>query len=129
MGVDLETLQAWTDRYVEAWRSGDADAIGSIFAPDARYFTHPFRQPREGREAIVQNWTGNPDPPGSWTCDYRALAVNGSTGVIRGHTSYLKDDGSVDTEFANIFIAEFDDEGLCYEFTEWFMESNPPARA
>jgi SnoaL-like domain len=129
MRVDLESLQSWTDRYVEAWRSGDGDAIGSLFSPNARYFTHPFREPWSGRAAIVRNWMENPDQPGSWTCDYRALAVSGSTGVIRGHTSYLKEDGSVDTQFANIFVAEFDDGGLCYEFTEWFMESNPPARA
>jgi hypothetical protein len=54
--------------------------------------------------------------------------VSGDTGVVRGLTQYFKEDGSPETEFANIYVIEFDDEGRAREFTEWFMESNPPAR-
>ncbi len=127
--MDLEELQAWLDGYVEAWRSNDPVHVGALFTEDARYYTHPFRDPWEGREEIVANWIEHPDPPESWRCEYRALAVNGRTGVARGYTTYLSDEGGVDKQYANIFVVEFDDEGRCREFTEWFMESNPPLRS
>jgi hypothetical protein len=126
--MDLSDLQSWTDAYVRAWETNHPLAVGDLFAENARYYTHPLRDPWEGREAIVRNWIEHPDRPGSWKATYRALAVNGTTGVIRGTTQYFKDDGSIDREFANIYVIEFDDDGRATEFTEFFMEANPPPR-
>ena len=120
--MELGQLQAWTDRYVEAWGNNDPEAIGALFSEDARYYTHPYRDPWQGRDAIVKGWMEKPDPPGSWTAEYRALAVTGDTGVIRGHTEYLRGDGSVEKEYANIFVVEFDDSGRSTEFTEFFVK-------
>jgi hypothetical protein len=120
--MELSPLQEWIDRYVEAWTSNDAEAIGALFTDEARYYTHPYREPWKGRDAIVKGWTENPDPPGSWAAEYRALAVAENTGVVRGNTKYFKADGSVDKEYANIFVVEFDPQGRCTEFTEFFVK-------
>jgi len=120
--MDLEGLEDWTQRYVEAWTNNDPEGIGALFSEGARYYTHPYRDPWEGRDAIVKGWTENPDPPGSWAAEYRALAVTGNTGVVRGNTKYFKADGSVDKEYANIFVVEFDAHGRCTEFTEFFVK-------
>ncbi len=127
--MDLVDLQAWTDAYVRAWETSHPQAVGDLFAENACYYTHPFREPWKGREAIVRNWIEHPDPPGSWKASYRALAVNGPLGVIRGTTQYFKDDGSIDAEYANIYVVEFDEDGRATEFTEYFIEANPPPRA
>lgn len=127
--MDLAQLQKWINAYVEAWSSNDAGEIGALFSDDARYYTHPFREPWRGRDAIVKNWGEHPDPPGSWQARYEALATAKSIGVVRGHTTYFKEDGSTETEYANIFVIEFDDEGRATEFTEFFMKSNPPPRS
>jgi len=127
--VDLEQVQRWIDGYVQAWTSNDAQAVGALFAEDARYYTHPFREPWKGRQAIVDEWTANPDRPGSWRADYKAIAAAGDIGVVRGNTTYLRDDGSLDKEYANVFVIEFDRDGLAREFTEFFMASNPKPRA
>jgi len=126
--MELSDLQSWIDAYVRAWETNDPQAVGDLFADDARYYTHPFRDPWTGRKAIIRNWIEHPDAPGSWKADYHAVAVTGNTGVVRGKTSYFKKDGSIETEYANIYVIEFDDKGQATEFTEWFMESNPPAR-
>jgi len=126
--VELAELQAWVDAYVRAWETNDPQLVASLFTEEARYFTHPFRDPWDGREAIVKSWTENPDPPGSWKADYRAIAATGQTGVVRGRTAYLGDDGSVDREYANVFIVEFDGQGRASEFTEFFMLNKPPPR-
>jgi SnoaL-like protein len=103
--------------------------VGDLFAEDARYYTHPFRQPWTGRQEIVRKWLEHPDRPGSWKASYGPVAVTGNTGVVRGKTQYFKEDGSLDTEYANIYVIEFDEEGRATEFTEWFMEGNPEPRA
>lgn len=127
--MDLEEVQAWIDGYVRAWESGDAGEIGSLFAEDAQYYTHPFREPWSGRDEITKQWADHPDEPDSWKADYRAIAATGDTGVVRGRTQYLGKDGSVQSEYANVYVIRFDAEGRATEFTEFFMASDPPPRA
>jgi SnoaL-like domain len=115
--MDHATFQAWLDRYIAAWRSTDAADIGELFSADARYFYGPFRDPVVGRDAIVADWTGEPDAPGSWEAEYRPLAIDGEVAVAIGESRYA--DGRT---FSNIFVCRFDGDGRCSEFREWFME-------
>jgi hypothetical protein len=124
----MSEVEAWIDAYVLAWAANDAKAIGDLFADDARYYTHPFRDPWVGRDQIVRGWMDDPDAPGSWSADYGPVAVYEKTGVVRGKTTYFNKDGSTRTEYANIYVIEFDDDGRATEFTEFFMEANPPPR-
>ena len=58
-----EAVQDWLDRYVDAWRSYDAEAIGELFAEDATYAYHPYdAEPVKGRAAIVADWRLSEDP-------------------------------------------------------------------
>jgi SnoaL-like domain len=111
------TFQAWLDRYVAAWRSMDPAAIGRLFSDDARYFYGPGREPVSGRQAIVDDWSTEPDAPGSWEAEYRPLAIDGETAVATGESRYT--DGRT---FSNIFVCRFDGSDRCTEFREWFME-------
>ena len=115
--MDHATFQAWLNRYIDAWRSGDPAAIGDLFGEDARYFHGPYREPVVGREAIVREWTENPDEPGSWEAEYRPLAVDGDTAVSIGESRYS--DGKT---YSNIYVCRFDADGRCAEFREWFMQ-------
>ncbi len=49
-------VQAWLDRYVEAWTSYDESAIGALFAEDAEYRYQPWGEPTVGRAAILHDW-------------------------------------------------------------------------
>jgi hypothetical protein len=118
--VDLGALQSWLDRYVEAWRTYDAELIGDLFTPDADYYTHPFREPWHGRDAIVAGWDEDPDAPLSWEARYEALATEGDVGVARGWTRY--GDGK---EYANLFVIRLDGDGRASEFTEFFLKRDP----
>jgi ketosteroid isomerase-like protein len=115
--MDHAGFQAWLNRYVGAWRSGDPAAIGALFSPDATYFYGPYRKPVSGRDAIVRDWTTNPDEPGSWEAEYRPLAVDGHVAVATGESRYTNG-----RTYSNIFVCRFDGEGRCTEFREWFME-------
>jgi hypothetical protein len=117
MPVDHAAVQAWLDRYIAAWRSGEPADIGALFSADAAYSYGPYREPVRGRDAIVADWTSEPDAPGSWDAEYRPLAIDGQTVVTTGESRYR--DGRT---FSNIFVCRFDGDGRCTEFREWFME-------
>ena len=115
--MDVKQLQGWIDRYVDAWRSNDAGAVGALFAEEAVYYTHPFRTPWRGRDEIVRNWTAEPDAPDAWEARYTALAANDDMGVVNGWTKYKDGD-----EYANVYVIRFDPTGPATELTEWFMK-------
>jgi hypothetical protein len=118
-----EEAAAWLDRYVEAWKSYDPQAIGDLFSEDAEYYYGPYSEPVRGREAIVASWLQDPDKPGTYDAHYEPVAVEGNVAVSNGRSRYFKDDGKTfRTEYDNIYIMRFDNEGRCAEFREWYME-------
>jgi uncharacterized protein (TIGR02246 family) len=123
--MNRETVQAWLDKYIEAWRTYDASKIGNLFSEDALYLYSPFdeNEPVRGREAIVANWQEARDDPNSWEANYAPIAVEGNVGVAQGRTRYFGKDGALEREYDNIFVLNFNDAGKCVRFTEWFMKA------
>jgi ketosteroid isomerase-like protein len=121
-----DDVQAWLDRYVDAWRSYDAAAIGSLFSDAVTYRYHPWDEPVVGRQAVVDDWLANQDRPGSWEAEYEPLIVEGDTAVTTGWTRYFADDGSVEKVYRNIWAIRFDADGRCRDFTEYFMKEPAP---
>jgi ketosteroid isomerase-like protein len=117
-----EQVQEWLDRYVEAWRSYDEDAIRALFAPDAEYSFHPYDpEPEHGHDAIVKAWRKDPDEAGSWAASYSPVLIEGDRAIAKGRTRYSNDA----RPYWNLFELEFDADGRCTRFVEWFMQ--PPS--
>ena len=116
--MTLSDVQAWLDRYVAAWRSYDEAAIRELFAPDATYAYSPYEEPLQGRDAIVASWLADPDEPASWEASYAPSLVEGRRATAKGETRYLES-GDV---FSNLFELEFDAEGRCTGFVEWYIK-------
>jgi ketosteroid isomerase-like protein len=122
--LDRAAVQDWLDRYVDAWKSYDPQAIGDLFTEDATYSYHPWDDPITGREAIVANWLESPDAPGSWSARYEPYAVDGDRAVSTGWTTYFGEDGTtVVRRYYNTWLLRFDGEGRCAEFVEVYMEA------
>ena len=49
MSIDLHDS---TKRYLEAWSSGDADAVAAFFTEDCEYVDHAFQETLSGRAAV-----------------------------------------------------------------------------
>lgn len=116
-----EMLEAWIKAYVLAWRSNDPALIGALFAEDATYAYSPWEEPLKGREAIVADWLREPDQPDSWQADYRPMLIQGDRALVTGRTRYA--DGKI---YSNLFVVDFDGEGRCGAFTEWYMRHPKP---
>ena len=122
--MDEAAVASWLERYVAAWRSYDADEIGTLFSDDAVYRYHPWDEgadTTEGREAIVASWLDEPDAPGSWTAAYEPWAVEGERAVAVGTSHYLATEDAPETVFHNVFLLRFDGDGRCAEFTDVYM--------
>lgn len=119
-----DDAERWLQKYVEAWRSYDPEAIGALFGEDAEYRYHPYDEPVRSRGAIVASWLeeGRRDAPGTWDAHYDVIAIDGNVAVVTGTSTYLAPNGEIDRVYYNNFVLEFDDGGLCKSFTEYYME-------
>jgi hypothetical protein len=76
-----DDVQRWLDRYIDAWRSNDRAAIEALFTEDAAYRYRPYGGDEHaaiGRDAIVEAWLDEGDPPGSWDARYEPWALTAS---------------------------------------------------
>jgi ketosteroid isomerase-like protein len=125
-----DDVQAWLDRYVEAWQRYDREQIVELFSDDAEYRYHPWDAPVRGRDAIVEDWLnpgGDPaqrDKPGTVEAAYHPFAVDGDVAVATGTSTYYTDASraAVDKRYHNAYLIEFDASGRCRSFTEFFMK-------
>ena len=94
--MNRSAVQAWLDRYVEAWKSYDPAAIEALFAPDATYRYHPYDTDAPSRAATrsSRNWLENRDVAGTYDGHYEPYAVEGDRAVAIGDEPLL--DGRVE---------------------------------
>ena len=118
-------VQAWLDRYIEAWRSNDAERIASLFTEDAVYGYRPYDSADStvrGRDAIVGSWLDDPDAPDAWEASYEPYAVDGDRAVAIGWSRYRATGEQRERMFHNAYLLRFAPDGRCAEFHEFFME-------
>ena len=130
-----EDVDRWLAGYIEAWNTYDREQVEALFTEDIRYRYHPYDDPIEGRDAVVESWleagefagASGRDEPGTYEASYRAVAVDGDVAVATGSSSYKDSpEGPVVRVYDNCFVMRFDSEGRCREFTEWFMQRKSP---
>jgi ketosteroid isomerase-like protein len=122
-----DDVQAWLERYIAAWRSYDPAAIGDLFAEDAEYRYHPYDEPERGRATIVKDWVepaggaSTRDAPDSWDAHYEPYAIDGARAVAVGWSRYFAAGGTPEKLYHNVYLLEFDSEGRCRSFTEFYV--------
>ena len=113
-----DEVQTWLDAYIQAWRSYDEAEIRALFAPEASYAYHPYDEPERGHDEIVAAWLHEPDDATSWEASYAPALIDGRRAIATGESRYFNT-GDV---YSNLFELEFDDEGRCTRFVEWYMK-------
>ncbi len=113
--MNKEHFTDWVKGYVQAWNSNQEDDIGRIFSEGALYFTSPFDEPWQGREAIIKGWLEIKDEPDNFRFEFEVLAFDGELGIVRGETHYFKPA----KEYANIWLVKLNEQGQCKEYVEY----------
>jgi hypothetical protein len=123
MALTRESAAAWLHAYVRAWETYDPDAVADLFSHDATYSYYPFDEPIRGRLAIVASWLEGKDPAGTYEARYEPVAIDGNIAVAQGRSRYFKDASKteLEREYDNVFLIEFDADGRCRSFREWYM--------
>lgn len=87
-----EAAQRWADQWERGWRQHDATAIAALYAEDAFWQQHPFREPEPdylsrvfGEEESAQCWFGTPIVDG----DQAAVRWSAHTRLVNGGTEDL----------------------------------------
>src|SRR3990170_1340849 len=102
-----DDVQAWLDRYVEAWRANERGPIEALFTEDAVYSYRPWDDADHtvrGREALVTSWREEPDEPASWEAHYEPYAVDGDRAVAVGWSRYAATGDQPERMFRNAYL-------------------------
>jgi hypothetical protein len=122
--MNRSDVQAWLDRYVEAWRANRPEPIRELFSDDVVYRFRPYESHpvAEGIEAVVDAWLGDTrDEPDTWEARYEPYAVDGDRAVAVGFSRYLATSEEPEKVYRNAFLLRFAPDGRCAEFTEYYM--------
>ena len=121
--MDRAAVVAWLEAYMRAWETYAPDAIGDLFAEDATYSFNPYGEPVVGRQAIVAAWLKDADAPGTYEANYKPIAIDGDVAVVNGRSRYFKDSSrsELTREWDNLFVIQFDEDGRCRSFREWYV--------
>jgi hypothetical protein len=118
-----DRLDEWMDGYVEAWTSNDPDDIASLFTVDAVYDPQTADGELHGHKEIIEWWMGIGDHADNWEFEWLPLVETDDISVVTGTTRYLDPEAS----YRNLFVITFADDGLCRDFTEWYIEEEGPS--
>jgi SnoaL-like domain len=106
------------DDYILAWSTNDPSQIAGLFASDAVYDPQTAVGEHNGVSEIVAWWTEIDDDEENWEFEWQPLVEMDDLAVVTGRTRYIEPALS----YRNLFVIRFDDNGLCYDFTEWYIE-------
>ena len=120
-----DDVQAWLDRYVEAWSANAPGPIEALFTDDAVYSYRPWDSDDmtfTGRDAIVTGWLDEPDEPDAWDAHYEPYAVEDDRAVAVGWSRYAATGDQPERMFHNAYLLRFAPDGRCASFHEFYME-------
>lgn len=125
--MNQNELEAWLERYGQAWENRDPEAAAALFSEDARYYETPFIAPAQGRDGVREYWAHATRNQSDVTFSHDIVSVSGGLGIARWWATFRRVPSGVMVRLDGVFLLEFDDEGLCRELREWWhkVETQP----
>ena len=129
-----DEVLGWLERHDAAWRAADAAAIRELFSEDAIYHTGPWDEPWRGipgpfrgRDGIAEGWLAGGIEGERFEIWTDIAAIEGRRAVVRRRLTYFQPDCSVESRWDTLWVIDFDADGRCAEYQEWYVEA--PAEA
>ena len=119
--LDETSFDSWLRNYGRCWEAGDSTGIRELFAEGAKYYETPFDEPMIGLDAIEQYWKdGAEQAQKEVKFRYASTLVRENTGVARWQASFVRVPSGVLVELDGFLEAEFNENGQCTSFREWW---------
>ncbi len=118
--LTLQHFEAWLETYGRASAENDAQMSANLFAAHARYFENPFDEPITGRDAIFEYWNKGAQTLTDKTSSFEILAAQNNCGIARWQSQFTVIATGKRRALDCVFLVEFDDDGLCQTFREWW---------
>lgn len=132
--VTRESVTRWLEDHDAAWRSADRAAIAALFSADAIYHLGPWDGPWRGLDGpfrggagIADGWLAGSIEGERFDADAEVLAIEGRRAVVRRRITYFEPDGSIESRYDTCWVLDFDADGRCAEYQEWYVEGPKPA--
>ena len=127
--LDRAHVSRWLDAHDAAWRSADPAAIAALFADDAVYHLGPFEEswrgldgPFRGPDGIAAGWLAGGIAGERFEIESEILAIEAARAVVNRRITYRGDDGAVESRWDTCWVVDFDADGRCVEYREWYVE-------
>lgn len=122
-------FQRWMETYGKASAENDPRTSANLFAQNAHYYESPFDEPMIGRHSIYEYWNrGAQALRGKISC-HEILAVIGNTGIARWQSRFTVIESGKRLVLDCLFVVEFNEEGLCQTFREWWHICEHPPKS
>jgi len=118
--LTLQHFELWLETYGRASAENDPQVSANLFAENATYYETPFAEPMTGRDAIFQYWKKGAQDLKDKESSFEILSVNGNTGIARWQSKFTVIESSKRLALDCLFVVEFEDDGLCQTFREWW---------
>ena len=113
-------FHGWMETYSRASAENDPQGSAGLFAQDARYYESPFDEPMIGRDAIFDYWNIGAQNLHDKESTFEILSVQDNRGIAHWGSKFTAIESGKHLELDCLFVVEFDDEGLCQIFREWW---------
>jgi SnoaL-like domain len=97
----------WAEVWAGAWPAADVEAIAALYAPEAVFHSHPFRERQTPREYVERVFTAQAEAE----CRFGEPLVAGERAAVDWWGVIRDRDGSVET-VAGTSLLRFDESGL-----------------
>jgi ketosteroid isomerase-like protein len=105
-----EAARQWVETWSRAWPAADAEAISALYAADALFYSHPFREPQTPRSYVEAVFADQARAE----CRFGEPVVDGDRAAVDWWGVIVARDGSVET-VAGTSLLRFDANGLVVE--------------
>jgi ketosteroid isomerase-like protein len=100
----------WAEAWERAWPAADVDAIAALYARDAVFFSHPFREQQPARDYV--EWAFSEQAEAE--CHFGEPIVAGDRAAVDWWAVVTGTDGSVET-LAGTSLLRFSEDSLVGE--------------
>lgn len=111
MAIDTHAaVRRWIATWERGWRDADVEAIAPLYADDAVFYSHPFRDRQPPEEYVRWAFADQAEAE----CRFGEPIVEGDRAAVDWWAAIRAPDGSVES-LAGTSLLRFDGEGLVVE--------------